>query len=122
MTALDDKLVPKALTMITNFGKNATFKVIAGADYDPLTGEVSQDGTSNIVRKIIPPMTYERKFIDGEIVQDGDLMTGIAASGLTFTPTDGMTVSFDNTSWKIVNVQPVYSGELIALYELQLRQ
>lgn len=83
---------------------------------------ITLDDEVTTIRKSSPPMAYAKKYIDGQSVHEGDMMTMVAASGLTFDPATGMQVLFDGTKWNIVRVSPIYSGDLIAVYELQLRQ
>lgn len=123
-TPLDDKLVPKALEIVNKFGINATFAVglIEPDDYNPETGETTPDTPTNTIRKVTPPEKYDRYLIDGDLIKFGDCRVYLPASGLTFDPVNGMKVTIGTSLWKIVKVEYVYSGEEIALYELQLRQ
>ena len=122
-TAMDEKFIPMALRMIEKFGKTVEIKIYPDAVYGPTTGETAVGGYVRYVKKIIPPYPYEQKYIDGDIVQQGDLQTGIAGSGLGFTPEPGLTkITIDTLVWNIVNMKPIYSGEQIAMFQLQLRK
>ena len=122
-TALDRKFVPKVLSMIEKYGKTVEIKIYTDAVYAPTTGETTLGAYTRYVKKIIPPYPYEQKYVDGDIIKQGDLQTGIAGSGLGFTPEPGLTkITIDSLIWSIVNMQPIYSGEQIALFLLQLRR
>lgn len=122
MTVLDDKLVPKTLEIIKKFGKKLTFTTLSTQAYDPDTGDVTEGGSQTFEQLCSPPAAYERRFVDGETVKDGDMRTLVPASGLPFTIKNGLKVEFDGTTWAIVSFSPLYSGDLRAAYRLQLRQ
>lgn len=122
-TEMDTEFVPLALEMIEEFGKTVEIKIYPDAVYDVVQGETTVGDYVRYVKKIIPPYPYEQKYINGDIIQMGDLQTGIAGSGLGFVPEPGLTtITIDSTVWKIVNMKPIYSGEQIALFLLQLRK
>ena len=124
MTDLDTRLIPRVLELITKYGKDVTFKTFPSATYTPTTGKTTPGAETDYSEKVTPPEPYEDKFIDGEIVQIGDCRVYLAASGLAFTPEKGMEVEFDaeGITWRIVRIMPVYTGESIAMYGLQLRR
>lgn len=122
-TILDDALVPVALDLIDTLGQSATFYVPGTKEFDPETNEVTEEDVDEISRKISPPSPYDVKYIDGDIVRANDLQAYVAGSGLTFVPVLGMKVGLiDGTTWQIVRSEPLYSGELIAAYRLQMRK
>ena len=122
-TEFDREFVPLALEMINEFGKVVAIKYYPDAAYDPTIGETSEGDFTSYTKKVIPPYPYEQKFVDGDIVRAGDVQTGIAGSGLEFVPEPGLTkIIIDTLVWNIVNMKPIYSGEQIALFILQLRR
>lgn len=122
MTALDDEMVPLALELITEFGKSVTFiKVTLGA-YNPATGEAAETGTTDYTQLVSPPSPFEERWVDGELIKKSDVYVLIAASGLTFTPSTDFAVTIDTISYRVIAVEPIYSGESIAVYRLQLRK
>ena len=121
-TALDVSISPKVLAIIERLGKTAVFMNFTEEVYDPTVGERIQGNATEYSLKVIPPYEYALKYIDGDIVKVGDMQTGVPASGLEFTPRQGMKVTVDEIVWQIVRTNPIYSGERIALYMLQLRK
>lgn len=121
MTALDDKLVPKILSLIDKFGKTAVFTELTTNTYDPATGTVSTVEV-NHNRKMSPPSDYDLRYVDNDLIKMGDAQTMVAASGIPFTPVQAMKVAFDSNDWHIVTVSPVYTGNIIGAYKLQLRR
>ena len=69
-----------------------------------------------------PPENYNSRWIDGDLILEGDAQVSLAASGLTFTPENGQVITLDSQKWKIVRVQSEYTGDNIGLYVLQLRR
>lgn len=122
-TELDEEFVPLALEMIDELGKTVEIKIYPAQTYDPTTGEATKGDYTRYVKKIIPPYPYQQKYINGDTIKQGDMQTGIAGSGLGFTPEPGLTEIFiDTQRWTIVNMMPIYSGEQICMFLLQLRR
>lgn len=121
VTTIDTKLRDKADSVLATYGKDLTFAVRTKT-YDPTTGATTYGAATNTVVKGSPPGPYERRFVDGDVVRLSDARTIVAAKNLTFTPTIGIKVSFDSTDWQVVSARPMYSGEQVAAWELQLRR
>lgn len=121
MTVLDDKLVPKTLSLIAKFGKIVTFVREGLEIYAPATGHTTQAGPTTFDRAVTPPSPYKTQFIDGDTIQVGDVKVLVAASGLPFTIVKGMKVKIDGVIWLVVQCIRIYSGTSIAAYEVQLR-
>lgn len=123
MTELDEEFVPLATEMIDEMGKTVVFKTYPDASYDEVEGETTLGDVISYIKKIIPPYNYDHKYIDGDIIKVGDMQTGIAGQGLEFTPEPGLIeIIIDEQTWKIINMMPLYSGEQIAMFLLQLRK
>ena len=121
-TEFDLEFVPMALDMIEEFGKLAVFSTTPQQGFDPTKGEAINIDPLNYIRKISPPFPYEQKYIDGNMIQQDDCWAYLASSGLNFTPLKGMSVTFDRLVFKIMTIKPIYSGEQICLFLLQLRK
>ena len=87
---------------------------------DPIAGTLTETTTSTPVQ-IIPPSQFSVQSIDTSLVQDGDAVVGLPAQNLPLIP--GLTdrVRFDDRTRSIVRISPIYSGGVIAMYELQVR-
>ncbi len=75
--------------------------------------------------KISPPARFTEEQITGEIIQIGDLRTLVAkidVENANFEIRKQMEITIDGDIWFIESFSPVYSGELIAMYVLQLRK
>lgn len=118
-TALDNKLVPKALALINKFGLDATFvNITVGPTFVPGSGTVTKT-TANVVRKVSPP-AEKRRYGEAGVIRKEATVIYVAASGLTFTPTKGNRVTVGTITYTIEEANPYYSGEQIAVWELVL--
>ena len=122
MTVLDDKLVPAVLALINKFGITGVFDTGSGEGvYTATTGDVAETA-STVTRKVSPPVPFNQRLVDGATVRRDDTQVFVAGSGITFTPSIGMTIVIAGDKWKIVSVIVLRSGEQVAAYELQLRR
>jgi hypothetical protein len=121
-TSLDTTLVPRALELVTEYGQDAVFEVPATKTYDATTGLTAETSPTDHTKKVTPPEPYDKRWIDGDLIQVDDVRVYLPASGLTFTPTRGYKVTLASSDvFRIIRVVPIYTGESIALYEIGLR-
>lgn len=121
-TALDTTLIPKIKSIIDTYGKTVTIAVPGLTHYDADSGSVIEAGTVTHTVKVTPPENYNSRWIDGDLILEGDCQISLAASGLTFTPENGHVFTIDSQKWKVVRVQTEYTGDDIGLYVMQLRR
>jgi hypothetical protein len=113
-----------ALRLIAKNGKSITYIDVIDGVYDPATGSAAPTETSYQLKGIVEDYSYRSAgagFAAG-LVREGDKHITIAASGLVFTPQAGDRVTVDGTTYAALNVKAVYSGELVAIYEVHGRQ
>lgn len=122
-TELDTELIPAVFDCIEEFGKSISFvtETTPGV-YSALTGETTGEVESTVVRKVTPPEAANERFIDGDVVKRGDLVTFVAAKDLTFTVINGMKILFDGDTFKVVQVTKIYSGDDVALIQIFIRR
>jgi hypothetical protein len=121
-TELDTLILPKVLELIGRYGKLVSFSVTTGATQNAGAGTVTGGTTTAHSVKASPPYPYESRYIDGDLVLVGDSRLYLAGSGLAFTPAPGQVVTIDSAKWRVVRVNPIYSGELVAAWEVQVRR
>lgn len=121
MTRLDDKLRLTAKSQISKFGKSVTYTSVTRTRNDT-TGETEETSTVHSEILATPPASYAISLQDGSGIQQGDVRMSFAALDLPFTPTTKDRVTFDTLVWRVIRITPIYSGELQALWTLQLRQ
>ena len=116
-----DTLRQTAKDLVTRFGKNATLRRYTST-YDVATGRnVNTSADTAVI--ITPPEPVNDRWINNGTAKFGDAMCSLAAQGLSIRPDPTRDkVVFDGEEWTVIAASPVYSGELIALYNLQLRK
>ena len=70
--------------------------------------------------KGLPPGEYRDYFGPNSLIKSTDLQTGFAAKDLAFEPVNEMAVAFDGKEFSVNVVQPIYSGESVCLWLLNL--
>ena len=125
--ALDTKMRALAATLIDRFGKSVTWTK-KSTTYTASTG-VAVPTTTNYTVTITPPLQYDpstgrtgSQFNAGALTSTGYCIVTLAASGLSFTPANGDELTIDSATWRVVAVQAVYSGSLVAAYTAQIRR
>ncbi len=117
---LDKTARATAFKLIKKFGKNAILRRRTST-YSAATRKTTE-ATTDLKVKVSPPEDFKFNQIDGTLVQAGDAKVSIAALGLKFEPdAETDSIVMDSVEWKIVTVKTTWSGELPALFELQLR-
>ena len=114
MAALDAKARKTALTLLTKFGKSATYQsVTAGAYVD---GEVIDTVTDYPVNAFITKPTQGE--ITSGVADVSDAILLVAGSGLAVMPKAGDVVVFSDRSYSVKRNLEVWSGDEIALHRL----
>lgn len=127
-TSLDTTLIPKILTIIDDYGKNVTFQTYGTDTYDPATGTLTEGAKTSTVRRVTPPESLQgsegagTRFGPGSMIEKGDVMIMVAASGLTVTMENELEVLIDSDIWKVQAVDKIYTGDDIGAYALLLRK
>lgn len=121
MTALDKKARATAQRLVDKYGKAITIRRTVSS-YDPATGTETTTNT-DYSTKTAPPENYRLDQIDGTLVKRGDQRLLVAAQGLSIEPsaqTDS--VIMDATTWAVVAVEAIWSGEQVAGWYIQVRR
>ena len=129
MALLDSAFRDLAKTLLTVMGVSATLKRVTPGTYSPISGESGTPTETEYSVKASPPEGYSKDLIDWtaasgrfDVILRDDLKTYIAAKGLTVVPTpstDYLTIS--GNKYRVVKSNLVWSGDQVALYEVQLR-
>jgi len=120
MTALDTSARALAVKSLAKFGKSITLQSIVEGAYDPVTGDMAANTiTSSNPLAIISD--FKGAALMSGVIQYGDRKVTIAASGSVLPlPTDKVII--DTETYNVIAVKSIWSGELAALYELQVRK
>jgi hypothetical protein len=105
-TRLDRRVIPATKKVVDKFG------VTLGFD---------DAGTPYSHRCVIVTRTSDG-FYRNELYRRGDIRALLPSEDLAFQPKYGMEVTHDSKKWIVERETPFYSGEQVALYELQLRR
>lgn len=125
-TPLDISLVPKIKALIDKLGISSTYRVEAeDAPYDPASfdPDTADHSTSTVDTVIVstPILAYESADIDGTVIQVSDAYVFIYDSEV-FTPAVDDSFIIAGQTWRVMNTEAFYTGELIAAWKLQLRK
>lgn len=120
---LDTELRLEAYNAIQTYGKSVSFVQHVASNYNIETGSETQLGRRDYSVKVSPPEMFKAKDVDGDAIRFGDVRITVPALNLPFTFDEQMTIRvvIDSQTWSIVRITPVYSGELVCVYDLQLR-
>lgn len=121
--ALDAVFGPLANTLIGVFGGSATLTQYR-KEYDKRTDQNVNKTSLTWPVKIYPPVAFTVRQWNGSPVEEGDLKTGISREALEQlnapVPAIDMGLTINGKIYRIKSVLPVSSGNLIALYEMQV--
>lgn len=127
MTFNYTNLANTSSSLIARFGRSVTYSTITVGTYDPTTGTVAGDASSDTVLNAVITKPKENASqaagsnsqSDNTILR-GDLMALI--DGSTITPSKKDRVSYDGDTYQIINVETVSPGGTDLIHKLQLRK
>jgi hypothetical protein len=118
-----------AETLLGTLGITCNVHLKPSENYNPATGETVSDEAEIFTVKCSPPANYQINEIDGTNILNGDIKLIIGAAQLKRAITtvnkerlERSTIEINGEYLTVVSVEPIYSGELISAYKLQLRR
>jgi len=120
MTVLDDTLVPKIKDTIAKYGKKVIFTVDTNT-FDPATG-LTTTTSKTYTEFVTPPQSFDIRYVNNDLIRKEDLLISLAAKSLKFTPAVGMKITIDSKIYRTVALEKVYTGDLVGMYNIQLRE
>ena len=123
MSELDQEFGPLALELIDEFGKQISYTSVYQNAYDTTTGEASSTKISKLIKAVVENSNgyYSR----GTLIQKANKKITISAFSFriffaNILPKSGDTFQVDSDVFTIgeKGIVPIYSGELVAAYEL----
>lgn len=69
-----------------------------------------------------PPQGASAETFGSSLIEDGARSVGLPALDMPKAPTTSDRVKMDGATWQITKVDPLFSGDLVALYNVQLRR
>lgn len=120
---LDAPLRSVSQKVIDKFGQSVTLRIVTAGSYDPSTRTASNTDADQTVNGIITkPSLGASQFSEAGAVRLGDRQVTIPAKNLTTVPDTSSLVVIDSKEYEVVEVNPVYSGDEVAIYELLVRR
>ena len=114
-TAFDRKFRPLALKLLTKYGKQATLKRLSEHVYDPATSEAAVPPTSYACRFLLDKPSSNKADAGVRRNTRTGFLAGIA---FDFEPRVGDLLVLDNENWQVGSIDPIYSGDLPALFQI----
>jgi hypothetical protein len=118
---LDTRARATASRLLNKYGKAVVFNSIIKGSYDTTTGSIASDSVTSInVKASI--RDFNGIDIMSGVVQAGDRKVTMPAIDLSVTPKPSDTITFDGDTYTVIEVHNTWSGELPAVYTLQVRK
>jgi len=130
MATLDASLRLSAYNLVQDKGKEVRFHGKTGSGqgtYDPTTGNSAYPTHVEYDYKVSPPEQRWRRLAEGGAALEGGVSVSLPAYGLdsTFESTYlvvGMRVSYNDEHYLVQSIEPVYSGDLVCIYNITLTE
>jgi hypothetical protein len=117
---ITNTFLPIAVDLINEFATPVTYIRSLGRDYDPSSGEVTENTqTFAINAGIISRSRIE----EGGVGETYSLTLWIdhSATGMPHLPTTADSVEYDATTWKVIEVSPTYSSNSLIASKIVAR-
>lgn len=121
-TSLDNTLLSEVLTILQEYGATATWeRKSTGSAFDPVAGAYTGTATNQSwTVKVLPPGNYVKYWSNGEPVVASKLQSGVAGKDLAFTPANGDFITIGVSSFIVTKVYPIFSGDQVCLWVVDL--
>jgi hypothetical protein len=119
-TAIDTLFAGIVPQMLDVYGTAVTFTRRTGT-VSPSTRGVSGAGTETMTTKVSPPEMVKSVAPGEGLLRVGDAKVIVRNQSISFAPTQDQFAAIGGVSHRVVMVKPLYSGDLVAAYEVFLR-
>lgn len=116
------ELIDELREALSEYGKDLKFTLNPAAVYDPITGKTSGGTPTAYLVRCMAPYGVNLKYVDKDLVQQGDMETIALAESLDFDVVLGLKVEFDSEVWRVVHFTPIRAQETLVAYGFQLRR
>ena len=117
MTSNDKWALPLATKLIKKSGKLVTYRKVVEGSYDPITDTQTVSSTTDYPIKALIQKP-DIRLLDNNLIKSTSLVLMIASSDITFNIELQDTILIESIGYKVSVINPTYSGEMIAYYEL----
>lgn len=119
--ATGDSFAPDlAIELIEDWGVQETWNIAAIRPYDVTEGEQVEVQPVAVTLTVTPPLQYKKDFFDND-VKIKEVAYCFIRGDVQFTPRHGQTVTINSKEWRVLKVDPLYSGRRIAAYAIYLQ-
>lgn len=109
---------PIVQELLRRLGTQVTFTSKGTVVYNPATGGTTVSGQTS--KTLYADITQAQDYKGNLEVQEGDLI--VAVPYKDFTPETDGTATFNGQTYRVVNVNDVYSWDELTMFEVQLRR
>lgn len=117
MTSNDKWALPLATKLIKKNGKLVAYRKVVEGSYDPITDTQTISSTTDYPIKALIQKP-DIRLIDNNLIKSTSLVLMIASSDITFNIELQDSILIETIAYKVSVINPTYSGEMIAYYEL----
>jgi hypothetical protein len=120
-TALDLTFVPLAVRLIDQYGSEAAVKTLASEVFDPTTNTTTEGAETEHTVNIAPPYPALKQLSP----ESNDVVSRLESWVYPTTGIDYQCASelvFQGDTYRIVEANPIYSGDSIAVIQLILER
>jgi hypothetical protein len=120
MTELDEEIGPIAVEVIDEYGKEVIYTFSGVPEYDPETATASAEPIAPLTVKAIVEDVKGRGIGFG-LIETADKKLTVAAALFPRKPTASDTFALDGSTFTVMKegVKAIYSGDLVAVYEIK---
>lgn len=119
MTELDEELGPEAAELIDEFGATFTLTRVTEGEFNPATLSRANVETATDYKALALEGKYKRR---AQELSSGASLALLMAGWQVTEPEVNDTVTFGSLTLAVLDVEPIYSGQLACLYVLYCGQ
>lgn len=120
MTLLDQRMRPLAQSLIKRYGASVVYGSAGNPTYNTATSQATPNYQYHSVKAVVG--TSGHALVDGMMVRREEIPVTVAAIDLPFTPKVGDVIRINSVEHRVVGFSTIYSGELPAVYELEVKR
>lgn len=114
-----ENIAATALRLISEKGRNVTYRAFTTGNYNPATGSVSGDSTTDTTVKMVVTRVVTQN-IDNSTLQRGDRLLLIAAG--VVVPNEKDRIVDGSDTFQIISVEEIKPADTAIVYKLQVRK
>lgn len=113
-------MISVARDLTRDLGQNITFSRATEGSFIPGSGDVAGELVSTYTA-YGAPMNYNRREIDGDLIQESDLQVWLEVNNASSVPAVGDVANISGIVYRVLNVTTYVAQGTTVLYRLQVR-